>query len=96
MEHLILKIKISDVELSIEQVEAALLRLHKMPKVFDPSWVDPDDGSKAPLIDKFLSVEALIENFLGTELVKVINNGFAALERDGSQVLTKDSITTGE
>lgn len=37
----------------IPRIREAMVGLFKIPRISDPSWVDPEDGSKAPIINEF-------------------------------------------
>ena len=37
----------------VQRVIDATKFLHKIPKIDDPDWIDPEDGTTAPMIDEF-------------------------------------------
>ena len=37
----------------VPRVKAALLWLFPIPQIPDPEWIDPGDGSTAPMVDAF-------------------------------------------
>ena len=39
------------------RVKAAMQGLYPIPQIPDPEWVDPGDGSEAPLVDEFTAAQ---------------------------------------
>ncbi len=37
----------------VQRVIDATKFLHKIPQIADPNWIDPEDGSSAPMINEF-------------------------------------------
>jgi hypothetical protein len=70
-----LKIVIEDVLLSKTLMEQGWVEMEKMPQVADPTWVDPGDGSKAPMVDQFNNLRKHVQSYLADHLVYVINKG---------------------
>jgi hypothetical protein len=87
-----LVVEIEDVALTKKMMEDGWLKAHPMPQIFDPDWVDPEDGSMAPLVDKHSSTKELVESMLGDRVTKVINRGLAMIAEETKQVFRRDMI----
>ena len=40
-------------EAKVQRVIDAMVGLNKIPKIADPNWENPNDGTRAPLVDQF-------------------------------------------
>jgi hypothetical protein len=89
-----LTIVIEDVELSKQMMEDGFLKMYSMDQIPDPDWVDPEDGSSAPLVDKFQNTKKLAEDKLANWIVKIINKGLVRISQEDKQVFTKEMIIT--
>ena len=70
-----LVVEVEDIVLSKDLMAEGFLEKHPMPQIVDPDWVDPLDGSKAPMVDKFVSTKKLVEDELANYLMREINKG---------------------
>ena len=57
------------------------LKAQPIPLVPDPEWVDPEDGSEAPMIAEFTAAQWFKE-FLRRQVAKQLRRGEAAINRD--------------
>ncbi len=76
------------------KVNAALQGLFPIPKVADPDWIDPEDGSKAPLVneytDKAWAKQCIIKQFLAHSVTRWANK----LRRDEAPIEPIENIAT--
>lgn len=92
MATIILKVEIKDEALTKTMMEDGFLEVYSMPQIPDPNWVDPEDGSTAPLVDKFVNVKELAEDKMADWIIKIINRGLTKKHDSSKQVFTKDMI----
>jgi hypothetical protein len=62
-----------------------ILQIYPIPQIPDPTWIDPDDGSEAPLIDEFTQKQwfkILITRYLKSLVQQVERNEAEQLARD--------------
>ncbi len=67
----------------------AFLAATPMPQIYDPAWIDPEDGSRAPMVDKYPTTKEWVEAWLKAlekrKLLKQINKGIDILNRESTQ-----------
>ena len=64
---------------------AGFLRKEPVPQIPDPAWVDPEDGTQAPLIDKYSELQHFA-NVLAQDWRMIYKAGKKRLSNDASAV----------
>jgi hypothetical protein len=72
---------------------AGFLRKEPVPQIPDPAWVDPEDGTQAPLIDKYSELQHFA-NILEYTYKMIYKAGKKRLSNDAS-VVDDDVIIDG-
>ena len=73
--------------------KADFLGLHPIPQVADPKWIDPEDGSSAPVVNEYTELEWL-EEYTKRHLRKEYARGRHARRKDEIAYEENDTIVT--
>ena len=75
------------------RASAAINGLWPIPQIDDPDWVDPEDGSGAPQVDEFTSME-WAKNRLRNWLAKTTRRWENKIAKDAADVPLDPDIAT--
>jgi hypothetical protein len=78
-------IKIPDVK--VQRVTDGVLAVYPIPQIPDPAWIDPGDGSEAPLIDEYTS-----KQWIKKLIVRYITSLVLHHERSLAEQTARDNI----
>ena len=86
-------VEIEDVTLSKSLMEEGWLEKKPMPKIPDPAWDDPKDGSVAPKVDKFANTKLWAQDGMADYVVSVVNKGLKLKAKRESVAFTRNMVS---
>lgn len=92
MADIVLTVRIPD--LKVDVASPAFLKVHpNIETVADPTWINPNDGSAAPQIQKYTLIE-WVEEIMRRDLSNIIHRGRVMLNREANQIIKDDGMAT--
>lgn len=87
----------ADINLTIQlkDLNAALsterfLKVHPHPMIPDPKWVDPEDGSEAPQVQKYATNKEWVQAYLANHLYQQVRRGKQMIDREADAIADTD------
>jgi hypothetical protein len=77
----------------LQRVIDSISGLYPVPQVTDPEWVDPGDGSAAPMVDQFTPAQWAKE-FIRRQIVNIDYRYRKKVEREASLIVSDDELAT--
>ncbi len=89
-------VEFEDVKITKQDFKDGFLAMYPMKIIDDPDWVDKEDGSEAPKINEYPSIEALISD-KGTDwYLRIANKGLAKIAESKKKIIKKSQTIPQE
>lgn len=77
----------------LQRVIDSIGGLYPVPQIPDPEWVNPGDGSKAPMVDQFTPAQWAKE-FIRRFIINVDYRYRLKVEREATSITSDDELAT--